>query len=171
MITLLVILAVSCQFLIAASFSPPKYVRIGGLFSQFDLNNAVQPNGRQLLAAFLMAVRDINTDHKILPNTTILVAVKDSKLSVGKTFFDSLNLATKSFQGAGIDSCIGSYTSGETAAAATVFTQFSTPQISYSSTSPQLSTKINYPFFARTCPSDAFQGAAIADLVFKYYGW
>lgn len=155
----------------SVSLSAPTEVHLGGLFPLFQLSGEVLASGQERLASFLMAVRDINADASLLPNTTVKVSVRDTKLSVGKTFFSSLDLATKSFGGKGIDACIGAATSGESEAAAAVFSHFSTVQISYSSTSPLLSTKINSPYFARTCPSDAFQGAAIADIVSKYYGW
>jgi ABC-type branched-subunit amino acid transport system substrate-binding protein len=117
-----------------------------------------------------MAVRDINAGASVLPNTTMKVSVRDTKFNVGKTFFSSPDLATKSFKGKGVDACIGAASSGESEAAATVFSHFSTVQIS-SSTSRLLSTRINSPYFARTSPSDAFQGAAMADIVSMYYGW
>lgn len=168
------IASVLCVILFVSS-TPPKIVRLGGLFPTFDFSGSAHTQARQLLSSFLMAVREINANPHLLPNTTILIAVRDSKLNVGKSFFASLDLATTTFtkynKTKGIDACIGADSSGESEAAATVFTQFSTVQISYSSTSPLLSTKINYPYFARTCPSDAFQGAAMADLVGTYYGW
>jgi hypothetical protein len=40
-------------------------------------------------------------------------------------------------------------------------TAFNVTQISYSSTSPQLSNKDLYPTFVRTAPSDAFQGRVL----------
>ena len=160
-----------CKIFTIASSTPPKSVRLGGLFPSFDISGAPHTQARQLLSSFLLAVREINADRTLLPYTELLIAVRDSRLNVGKSFFASLDLATTAFGGVGIDACIGADSSGESEAAATVFAQFSTVQISYSSTSPLLSTKINYPFFARTCPSDAFQGAAMADLVATHYGW
>ena len=165
--------ATLCQLFLIASFTPPKTVRVGGIFPNFDIKGSpnAQYQGHQALASFLLAIKEVNADPTILPNTTILLAVRDTRQNVGKAFFASLDLATEAFAGKGVDACIGSFASSESVAAATVFTQFSTPQISYGSTSPLLSTKISYPFFARTCPSDAFQGAAMADLVATYYGW
>ncbi len=64
----------------------------------------------------------------------------------------------------------GAATSATAEAAATILASYAKTQISYSATSPDLSTKVLYPYFARTCVSDAFQGAAMADLV-KFYGW
>ena len=44
------------------------------------------------------------------------------------------------------------------------------PQISYSSTSTQLSQKHTYPSFLRTIPPDNFQSQFIIDIL-KHYGW
>ena len=42
------------------------------------------------------------------------------------------------------------------------------PQISYASTSPFLSDKTKYPYFFRTCPSDAHQAKALSELVMAH---
>ena len=166
------LVARACWLLLALSLFvesvPPAQARLGGLFPSFRLSGAVVNSGQMRLAGFLMAVKEINLDSSILPNTTIKIAVKDTRLNVGKTFFSALDMASNAFGGSGLDACIGAATSDESGAASTVLTQFSTVQISYSSTSALLSSKINYPYFARTCPSDAFQGAAMADLVYHY---
>lgn len=39
------------------------------------------------------------------------------------------------------------------------------PQISYASTSPELSNKERFPYFSRVLPSDTLQAEAIANLV------
>lgn len=138
-----------------------KEVRLGGLFHL--------ANGPQRLAGFLLAVKEINEANTILPNIPIKIVVKDSS-TVGKNFFSALEMATSSFKKKGIDACIGGSSSPESEAAATVLSRFSKTQISYSSTSPLLSSKISSPYFARTCPSDTFQGDAMANLV-AFYGW
>jgi ABC-type branched-subunit amino acid transport system substrate-binding protein len=138
-------------------------VRLGGLFPLSRLT------GQQRLAGFLLAVKEINEANTILPNIPIKIVVKDS-FDVGKTFFATLDMATNSFQKRGIDACVGASSSAESEAAATVFSRFSKTQISYASTVSLLSTKINAPYFARTCPSDTFQGDAMANLVANY-GW
>lgn len=42
---------------------------------------------------------------------------------------------------------------------------FKVPQISYASTSPELSNKERFPFFSRVLPSDTLQAEAMANLV------
>ncbi len=41
------------------------------------------------------------------------------------------------------------------------------PQISYSSSSPELSNKERFPYFSRVLPSDTLQAKAMADLVYN----
>lgn len=156
---------------LGSTLSAPKEVRLGGLFPLFRINGEVIANGQQRMAGFLLAVKEINDANVLLPNIPIKVVVKDTKLNVGETFFSTLDMVTKSFKKRGIDACIGAQSSVESDAAATVLSQFSKTQVSYSSTSALLSTKLNSPYFARTCPSDIFQGAAMAALVAKNYGW
>jgi hypothetical protein len=71
----------------------PSVVRIGGLFSPIDQNGNFDYNQAQCLAAFLMAVKEINNKHDgihddILPNTKLVVAIR----SLGG-FFDNVNAA------------------------------------------------------------------------------
>lgn len=168
---LLIKLLLSRLLFCTSNLSPPSEVRVGGLFPLFRLSGLTITTGQQRLAGFLLAVKEINADSTLLPNTTFKIAVKDTKLNLGKTFFATLELSKSAFGGKGVDACIGPQASGESDAAATVLSQFSTVQISYSSTSPLLSNKVNYRYFARTCPSDAFQGAAMAGMVADYFGW
>jgi metabotropic glutamate receptor 4 len=44
------------------------------------------------------------------------------------------------------------------------------PQISYASTSPELSNRERFPYFTRVLPSDTLQAEAMAILV-KQMGW
>ena len=160
-------------FLLLASVlsAPPKVVRLGGLFPQtrFD-GKEVSNEEQQPLASFLLAIDEINRSNQILPDTKINISVWDTRSHVGDTFFAALNMSTKAFSGKGVDACIGAATSSESDAAATVFSHFSTVQVSFSATSPLLSSRINSPHFARTCPSDVHQGAAMAHLA-AHYGW
>lgn len=158
-------------FILALVFAAPEEVLLGGLFAFFRLSGEAVPSGQQRLAVFLMAVKEINNSTSILPRTKIKVSVKDTRYDTGRSFFSALELAGASSKRKGIDACIGAATSMESDAAATVFSQFSTVQISYAATSPLLSFRINSPYFARTCPSDSFQGSAMAALVATHYGW
>jgi ABC-type branched-subunit amino acid transport system substrate-binding protein len=141
----------------------------------FNLNALSAPDsGTQRLASILMAISEINKNSTLLPNTTIKVAYRDSRSDEGKAFFAALNLANSAFNvsgvGKAVDIVIGAQSSGESTASAQVFKQFHVPQISMSSTSALLSLKTDYPYFSRICPSDTFQGMAMASLL-SHYGW
>ena len=151
--------------------SPPAELRLGGLFPSFRTSGSVIIAGQQRMAAFLLAVKEINADPHILPNTTIKIAVRDTSLHPGKAFLSALDMVINAFNKSGIDGCVGGASSAEADTASDVLTQYSTVQVSASSASSQMSSRIDYPYFARTCPPDSFQGAAIADLVFNHYGW
>jgi ABC-type branched-subunit amino acid transport system substrate-binding protein len=47
---------------------------------------------------------------------------------------------------------------------------FKVPQISYASSSPELSNRERFPYFARVVPSDALQAEGMAKIV-KLFGW
>jgi ABC-type branched-subunit amino acid transport system substrate-binding protein len=63
---------------------------------------------------------------------------------------------------------VGAAYSDTTIAIQHVVKLYGIPQISYSSTSAILSDKTNFPSFSRVVPSDAQQGAAIAQLISKF---
>jgi ABC-type branched-subunit amino acid transport system substrate-binding protein len=149
----------------------PTNVKIGVMTSMFTLD-WYSDTGTQYLGAILLAIDEINQNASILPRTTIQVAYQDSHLDAGSAFFDSLALSTQQFNDSiGVDVLLGPVTSAEAEASAVVLKEFEIPQISMSATSPDLSYKKNYPYFLRTCPSDAFQGRAMADLVAQQYKW
>eukprot|EP01036_Dinobryon_divergens_P038415 gene38415-50439_t len=147
----------------------PKDVKIG-VMTPMSTTSWDLDTGTQYLGAILMAVNEINKDKNLLPSTRIRIAYMDSKLDAGLAFFRSLELASKAFNNTGVQAVLGPETSSESISSALVFKAFDIPQISMSATSPDLSSKKNYPYFARTCPSDAFQGRAMAELV-KHFGW
>ena len=66
------------------------------------------------------------------------------------------------------DLIIGEARSGCSMAIAEATKHKNIPQISYASTSAQLSDKDAYPNFFRTCASDIYQGQALAKLVQRY---
>lgn len=160
------VLSTAIAIISFAGAIPVREVRLGGLFSLFDIQNSVISSGQQRMSGFLMAVKEINANKTILPDTVIRIVVQDTKLNKGKAFFASIDMASM-----GVDAIIGAQSSDESSAAATVFSQYSTVQISYSSTSASLSSKSNYRYFARSCPSDTFQGGAMAAMVATKFKW
>ena len=147
----------------------PSLVRIGGLFSRLNHGQPYEL-GQYSLAAFLIALQEINNSTSILKLTQLQYAVKESYLSPNSAISNSVDLITQAFSGKGVKAIIGPVISTEATASASVGASFQTVQISNSATSSALSNDGLYPFFTRTCPSDVYQARAMASLVCEY-GW
>nr|QVK45749.1 G protein-coupled receptor [Proales similis] len=65
---------------------------------------------------------------------------------------------------------IGAASSSVSVQVANLLRIFKVPQISYASTSPELSNKERFPYFSRVLPSDKLQAEAMATLV-HHLGW
>ena len=72
--------------------------------------------------------------------------------------------------GNGVSAVIGEWVSSVTIQVANLLQLFHVPLISFASTTPSLSDKTQYGFFARTCPSDSYQARALADIV-NHFNW
>ena len=107
----------------------------------------------------------------LLPNTQLKFAYRDSKRDDSSAFFGALELTQSAFDQKGVHAIVGAASSGPSMSAALVTARAMVPQISYSSTSALLSDGASYPYFLRTCPSDAFQGDGLADLVQNLFGY
>ena len=144
------------------------FIKLGGLFPFFKTDRAgyaKDGSGIQRFHAFKIAIEEINESSTILPNSKLLFAIEDSQRDEGSAFFGASKLG--SF---GAKAVVGAASSGPTGNAALVLKQYSTPQVSYSATSPLLSDTTTYPFFFRTCPTDALQAIALVDFI-QTYSW
>eukprot|EP00735_Rhodelphis_limneticus_P010364 TRINITY_DN30_c0_g1::TRINITY_DN30_c0_g1_i1::g.14798::m.14798 TRINITY_DN30_c0_g1::TRINITY_DN30_c0_g1_i1::g.14798 ORF type:complete len:186 (+),score=42.51,sp/P31421/GRM2_RAT/34.71/6e-13,ANF_receptor/PF01094.23/8e-24,Peripla_BP_6/PF13458.1/0.0025 TRINITY_DN30_c0_g1_i1:119-676(+) len=131
----------------------------------------VQVNLERLGTA-LLAIDRINnkTDgylDSVLPNTRI-----DSVLNYTGCSSQDEALANALYASLGIDAAgvVGPSCSGVTMTSASLLKVFKIPQISPSATSPDLSNKVLYPYFLRTCSPDNQKVIAIADL-FMQWNW
>jgi branched-chain amino acid transport system substrate-binding protein len=73
--------------------------------------------------------------------------------------------AAQTLADAGVWGVVGAACSGATMGANAVLSAAGIPQVSYASTSPALTDATAYPNFFRVVPSDAFQGAVVADVM------
>ncbi|KAK6165319.1 hypothetical protein SNE40_022267 [Patella caerulea] len=140
----------------------------------------------QFIEALVYAVDVINNSSDILPNTTLGFVILDDCLKETTTIAQSLSFipevnvcqstcsanaslsqATPRYDVVGV---VGSLKSSNSIAAASLLGPVHIPQISYSSTSDQLSNKVLYPYFMRVVPPDEFQAEAIVSLI-SQYGW
>eukprot|EP00420_Gonyaulax_spinifera_P018252 CAMPEP_0197897074 /NCGR_PEP_ID=MMETSP1439-20131203/41586_1 /TAXON_ID=66791 /ORGANISM="Gonyaulax spinifera, Strain CCMP409" /LENGTH=1155 /DNA_ID=CAMNT_0043517679 /DNA_START=115 /DNA_END=3582 /DNA_ORIENTATION=+ len=67
-----------------------------------------------------------------------------------------------------IDALVGGYHSAISMPVAALAAVFKMPQVSFGSTSPKLSNKGQYPFFARSIPPDSIQGLAMWKWVVQF---
>ena len=135
----------------------PRVVKMGGLFKPFDVNHLSDIEQAQCLAAFLMAIKEINANTTLLPRTHLVSAVVQ-----GEGFIGAIEAATqlveKVFGGSGVDIVIGAGNSIETIATNQIFAQSSTIQIHTISQAVELSQGESYPWRLQTSPLASYQG-------------
>ncbi|XP_069465134.1 extracellular calcium-sensing receptor-like [Ambystoma mexicanum] len=133
----------------------------------------------QWLQAMLFAIKEVNGYPNILPNITLGFRIYDSCLKSQRAMEGTFWALT------GLEQPIPNYTclkkrtmagmvgdagSSCSIAMSRVLGLYRLPQISYFSTSPQLSDHNQFPSFFRTIPSDDFQSRGLAQLL-VHFGW
>jgi len=132
-------------------------ITLGGLF---PLTGSLAAGGVERDAAARMAVKEINANSSLLNGVTLKIEVRDTA-----TDATTGAAAASELIDAGVVGLVGAASSGVSAAIQGVAKQKNIPQISYSSTSPTLSNKTEYPYFLRVVPPDSLQGVALADII------
>ncbi|XP_071957034.1 metabotropic glutamate receptor 3-like [Antedon mediterranea] len=141
--------------------------------------------------ALVYAVDKINKDLKMLPGIKLGFDIRDTCYYDAVALGESVNFVldqehvneqetcvgsciapppTDCTQFRNISGVIGAQRSSSSIQAATTLGLFNVPQISYLSTSDELSDKIKYEYFLRTVPPDRFQVTAMIDLVL-HFNW
>ncbi len=149
----------------------PSVLHIGGLFNPYDESGAVDPTGVLNLAAFLMAVDEINAktvDRTLLPGTTLKVAVAGGFLFEGAVQA-AMDLREMTYPGGdsfvGVDAVVGTLPNVETAASDEMFVHPRVVQMSSVAASTDFTQKAIYPYRASTIPVDSCQGQALQDMI------
>ncbi|CAD7094167.1 unnamed protein product [Hermetia illucens] len=142
-----------------------------------------EEKGVQRLEAMLYAVDLINADPHLLPNTTIGVLIIDSCSSDTYALEQSMEFVRyymnqdmseyKCDNGKTptyvphkpVVGVIGASFSTVSIMVANILRLFKIPQISYASTSTELSDKSRFEYFSRVVPPDNFQAQAMAEIV------
>ena len=163
---------------------------LGGLFRIRKINGSNKCNkdvevqvGIQRVEAMLYAIHEINSNQTLLPNVTLGAEIRDTCSLKTKALdeslkfiLDSVTLRPSSKQS---EQCLRNMTkdlvgvvgpsrSTLSIEVAKLLRLFKVPQVSYASTSPELSNKNKYTYFARTVPSDSLQARAIIHVLQKF---
>ena len=157
----------------------PATARIGALFPMWlseDEGYVADSWGVGCFSAFRLALSEINnkTDgiaDGLLPDTQLQYALRDSKCDDKWGILGAVQLTQNTFDQQGVHAIVGAACSSASLSAAFLGARNKVPQISYSSTSGELSDGAQYPFFARTVPSDAYQAFALANLIRFQFGY
>lgn len=163
---------------------------LGGLFRIHKINGSNKCNkdveaqvGIQRVEAMLYAINEINSNQTLLPNVTLGAEIRDTCSLKTKALdeslkfiLDSVTLRSSSKQS---EQCLRNMTkdlvgvvgpsrSTLSIEVAKLLRLFKVPQVSYASTSPELSNKDKYSYFARTVPSDSLQAQAMIHVLQKF---
>ncbi|XP_069464362.1 extracellular calcium-sensing receptor-like [Ambystoma mexicanum] len=133
----------------------------------------------QWLQAIVFAIEEINKNPNILPNVTLGFWIYDSCTIIQRALEGTLQILT----GKGVPipnyrckgnvplaGVIGEAVSSCSITMARLLGLYRYPQISYVSSSPILSDRLQFPSFFRTIPSDDFQSRGLAQLLI-HFGW
>ncbi|KAL4226726.1 Metabotropic glutamate receptor 3 [Mactra antiquata] len=172
-------------------------VMLGGLFPVHQKGEGDIPcgminadRGIQRVEAMLWTLDQINADDSILPGITLGTTIFDTcargtyaleqSLEYIRASFSSLDAsefvcldgskAEAKNEPKTVAGVIGGSYSSVSIQVANLLRLFKIPQISYASTSAQLSDKSRYEYFVRTVPPDKFQALAMVDIV-KNFNW
>ena len=127
---------------------------------------------QQLTCAALLAAKHASAgDGSVVPELGALadldlgLLVRDTNFSHHRTI-----TAYRELRAAGVHALVGSARSATSTTVARLAAVDKLPQVSYWSSSPGLSDKDDFPFFARTYPSDLATAQGLRGLV-DHYGW
>jgi ABC-type branched-subunit amino acid transport system substrate-binding protein len=153
----------------------PSVAKVGLLFPFLDASGKIDDDGAQCLAAFLMAVREINnkTDgvfDDILPNTKLVVAVRSS-YGYEAAVSGTKDLIENVFGGTGVHVVIGGGDNTETSASNMLLGSHRTVQIHTRAMDTQFGDGSLYQYKIQTVPVDSFQGMVIQNILCNSFGY
>ncbi len=144
--------------------------------------------GLERMEAMLFAIDKINSDESLLQGLTLGYDIRDTCNSENIGLDETVDLvltssqldiaSCQSTQNLGVNETLKPPTSGIVGAAASrvsvpvasLVRLFTTPQVSYASSSAILSNRDRYEYFYRTIPPDNLQARAMID-VMLHFGW
>ena len=164
---------------------------LGGLFRIRKINGTNKCSqdledqvGIQRVEAMLYAIHEINRDKNLLPNVKLGAEIRDTCGLKTKALDESLKFILDSWtlrsrpqqneqclkNTTDVVGVVGASRSTLSIEVAKLLRLFKVPQVSYASTSTELSNENKYSYFARTVPSDSLQALAMLHVV-KEFKW
>ncbi|XP_029167565.1 metabotropic glutamate receptor 8-like isoform X2 [Nylanderia fulva] len=166
----------------------PMHEQISPSTGQSPCGAVKEEKGMQRLEAMLYVLDQINADPDLLPNTTLGAVILDSCSSDTYALDQSMEFV-RSYMNQDISEykcennktpiyvphkpvsgVIGAAFSVVSIMVANILRLFKIPQISYASTSTELSDKSRFEYFSRVVPPDNFQAQAIVEVI-HLLGW
>ncbi|XP_006619708.1 metabotropic glutamate receptor 7-like isoform X1 [Apis dorsata] len=166
----------------------PMHEQVAGSIGQSPCGAVKEEKGMQRLEAMLYVLDEINSDDDLLPNTTLGALILDSCSSDTYALDQSMEFV-RSYMNQDISEykcendkppmyvphkpvtgVIGASFSVVSIMVANILRLFKIPQISYASTSTELSDKSRFEYFSRVVPPDNFQAQAMVEIIHQL-GW
>ena len=146
-------------------------IDIGGLFNAFDIQGRNSSAGAQRLAAFLMAVREINDKHDgvhddILPGHYLRIRVSGAHGYLGAVQAS----AKMEFSNPSPIAVISALPDTETICATQMLEYLDTISMSCTATSSELSKGQDFPYKVRTVASESFVGNVLQSALYVHMG-
>ncbi|KAL6093148.1 hypothetical protein STEG23_010508 [Scotinomys teguina] len=178
-------------------FDRPGDVIVGGSFSIFDLSigtlsdftappsgllaSGVSNWGYRVAQSFVFAIEEINRSAHLLPNLTLGFSIRNSGDSVNGALHETMSFLTRQEEpipnytcqhGSPQAALVGDTRSSLSVSMARLLGLYKFPQVSYSSSLPSLSDKIQFPSFLRTLTSDLKSSLAVTQLIIHFqWSW
>ncbi|XP_077985666.1 metabotropic glutamate receptor 8-like [Glandiceps talaboti] len=178
-----------------ASVRVPGDVILGGLFPVHSpgrgtpCGNVKEDQGIQRMEAMLYAVDKINADDSLLPNITIGTHILDTCSRDTLALEQAMQFVGPKMGHVDLENVqcpngsdpmysppqpvvgvAGASSSSVSVMVANILGLFQIPQVSYASTSSELSDKSRYEYFSRVVPPDSYQAQTMVDVV-QAFGW
>ncbi|XP_051063722.1 vomeronasal type-2 receptor 26 [Phodopus roborovskii] len=178
-------------------FDRPGDIMVGGSFSVFRFSNStlsdftappaellasgVSQWGYRVAQSFVFAIEEINRSAHLLPNLTLGFSIRNSGDSVHGAVHETMSLLTGQEEPIPNYTCqhrsplaalVGDTRSSLSVSMARLLGLYRFPQVSYSSSLPSLSDKIQFPSFLRTLTSDLRSSLAVTQLIIHFrWSW
>lgn len=132
-----------------------EYFDIGAMLSPYNDNDIMNTDEIQALAAFKLAIEEVNADPNALPGYTVRGSFQ-SITTTASAITATLALTHTSF-GAGVDISMGTLNAATTIMAIEIFAHYLLPHMVLSDTDSGLSLTTNYPYHLRVVPSTSYE--------------